>query len=160
MTSGSSSIAARPIVSAFRSMPGPLVAVIPRWPAKAAPTRHVDRRDLVLGLDRADAEAVVAGEVVEELGGRGDRIGGEERLQPALDAGGDQAQRKRLGAVDVAVLAGVERRRLDFDRGRRQLGGLAEVVAGFEGGDVGVPDRRLFRELLFQPGDRGSIGRP
>ena len=37
-TSGSSIATARPIVSAFRSMPGPLVAVTPRWPAKAAPS--------------------------------------------------------------------------------------------------------------------------
>ena len=37
-TSGSSSATARPIVSDFRSMPGPLVAVTPRWPANAAPS--------------------------------------------------------------------------------------------------------------------------
>ena len=43
--------------------------------------RHVDGGDLVLGLHGADAEAVVAREVVQQLGGRGDRIGGEERLQ-------------------------------------------------------------------------------
>ena len=37
-TSGSSSATARPIVSAFRSIPGPLVAVTPRWPPNAAPS--------------------------------------------------------------------------------------------------------------------------
>ena len=39
MTSiGSSSITARPIVSCFRSIPGPLDAVTPRWPPNAAPS--------------------------------------------------------------------------------------------------------------------------
>ena len=37
-TSGSSIATASPIVSAFRSMPGPLVAVTASWPAKAAPS--------------------------------------------------------------------------------------------------------------------------
>ena len=37
-TSGSSYATASPIVSAFRSMPGPLVAVTPRCPEKAAPS--------------------------------------------------------------------------------------------------------------------------
>ena len=37
-TIGSSSITARPTVSAFRSRPGPLVAVTPRLPPNAAPT--------------------------------------------------------------------------------------------------------------------------
>ena len=35
---GSSSAAARPIVSCFRSIPGPLVAVTPRCPPKDAPS--------------------------------------------------------------------------------------------------------------------------
>ena len=37
-TIGSSSIIARPIVSALRSMPGPLVAVTPSAPPNAAPS--------------------------------------------------------------------------------------------------------------------------
>ena len=38
ITIGSSSATARPIVSALRSMPGPLEAVTPRLPPKAAPS--------------------------------------------------------------------------------------------------------------------------
>ena len=38
MTIGSSMIAASPSVSAFRSMPGPLVPVTARWPANDAPS--------------------------------------------------------------------------------------------------------------------------
>ena len=37
-SSGSSRLTARPMVSALRSIPGPLVAVTPRCPANAAPT--------------------------------------------------------------------------------------------------------------------------
>ena len=37
-TSGSSRLMARPSASDLRSSPGPLVAVMPRWPANAAPT--------------------------------------------------------------------------------------------------------------------------
>ena len=38
MIIGSSMITASPSVSAFRSMPGPLVPVTARWPANAAPS--------------------------------------------------------------------------------------------------------------------------
>ena len=78
----------------------------PELAGEGGAERHVGGGDLVLGLDGADAEAVVAGEVVEQLGGGRDRVAGEEQLQAAPDAGRDQAQRHRLGAVDVAVLAG------------------------------------------------------
>ena len=37
MSSGSSRLMARPIVSALSARPGPLVVVTPRWPPKAAP---------------------------------------------------------------------------------------------------------------------------
>ena len=38
ITIGSSSATASPIVSALRSMPGPLVAVTPSWPPNDAPS--------------------------------------------------------------------------------------------------------------------------
>ena len=38
ISSGSSRLTARPIVSDFRAMPGPLVVVTARWPPKAAPS--------------------------------------------------------------------------------------------------------------------------
>ena len=38
ITSGSSSITARPMVSIFSARPGPEVAVTPSWPAKDAPS--------------------------------------------------------------------------------------------------------------------------
>ena len=74
---------ARPIVSAFRSMPGPLVAVTPRLPAEGGAERHVGGGDLVLGLNRAHAEPLVARQLVEQLGRGRDRVAGEEQPQPA-----------------------------------------------------------------------------
>jgi len=41
---------ARPIASDLRQTPGPLVAVTPRAPPKAAPMAHADGGDLILGL--------------------------------------------------------------------------------------------------------------
>src|SRR3954463_5001339 len=91
MTMGSSSITARPIVSALRSMPGPLVAGTTSRPPNAAPSamlgaagrpeRRVRGGDLVLGRDGAHAVVLVARELVEELGGRGDGIRREQERQ-------------------------------------------------------------------------------
>ena len=125
--------------------------------------RHVGRGDLVLGLDRVHPETPVARQGVQQLGGRGDRVGGEEEPEPGLDAGRDQAQGERLGAVDVAVGAGRCGRRLDLVVNRQQLGGLAEVVARPERGEVGVAQRRRVLELLLDPGDarlRGAAVHP
>ena len=90
--SGSSIATASETVSAFRSIPGPLVAVTPSLPGEGGAQRHAGRGDLVLGLHRAHAEPLVAGEAVQQLGGGRDRIAGVEELQPALHAGGDQAR--------------------------------------------------------------------
>ncbi len=82
-TSGSSSITASPSVSAFRSMPGPLVPVTPRCPANDAPSAIAGGGDLVLGLEREHAEVLESRELVQQLGGRGDRIAGVEQRKPA-----------------------------------------------------------------------------
>jgi hypothetical protein len=38
-----------------------------------------DAGDLVLGLERADAEVLVLRELVQDVGGRGDRVAAEEQ---------------------------------------------------------------------------------
>ena len=58
--------------------------------------------------------ALVLAELVEDVGGRGDRVGAEEQRQPGLHAAGDQAVGQREVAGDVAVGAGRHRRRLDL----------------------------------------------
>ena len=66
ITSGSSAVTARPMPSLLSAMPGPLEPVTPMAPPKAAPMAAVDGRDLVLGLDRADAEALVHRQLFED----------------------------------------------------------------------------------------------
>ena len=55
ITSGSSAMLARPIISVLRESPGPLVAVMDFLPAKEAPDGRADAGDLVLGLEHRAA---------------------------------------------------------------------------------------------------------
>jgi hypothetical protein len=48
ISSGSSSVIASPIVSCFRTIPGPAEVQTPSAPPNDAPERRADRRDLVL----------------------------------------------------------------------------------------------------------------
>ena len=57
ITIGSSSITASPIVSAFRSMPGPAGRGDPEVAAEGGAERHLGGGDLVLGLNRGHADA-------------------------------------------------------------------------------------------------------
>ena len=82
ISSGSSRLMASPIVSDLRSMPGPEVVVTPRAPPKAAPRAAPIAGDLVLGLKGPHPELLVLRQLVEDVGGRGDRIGPEEEGQP------------------------------------------------------------------------------
>ena len=91
--------------------------------------RGADAGDLVLGLERRDAERLVLAQLVEDVGGRRDRVGAEEQRQPRLHAAGDQAVGQRQVAGDVAVGARRHRRRLDLVGHREGLGRLAEVPA-------------------------------
>ena len=102
-TSGSSVITARPIASDFSEMPGPDVVVTPSAPPKEAPIAERDAGDLVLGLEGADAEGLVLGQLVEDVRRRRDRVRAQEQRQPRALAGGDQAEGERLVAGDVAV---------------------------------------------------------
>ena len=113
--------------------------------AEGGAERHVRGGDLVLGLHGADAEALVARELVQELGGGRDRVAGEEQRQAAADARRDQPQGRRLRPVDAAVGAGLGGGGLDLVVDLKQLGRLAEVVAGPEGGQVRLHHRRRRR---------------
>ena len=79
--------------------------------AERAAERRAERgargRDLVLGLEGLDAERLVARELLEDRRGRRDRVGAEVELQPRLPRRGDEADRERLVAGDVAVGAGL-----------------------------------------------------
>ena len=96
-------------------------------PAERRSESHPRRGDLVLGLNRLDAELRVARELVQQLGRRRDRIARKQKPQTAPGARRDQPQRQRGRAVDVAVCARRDvRRRLDLILDVEQLGRLAE----------------------------------
>ena len=118
-----------------------------------------DAGDLVLGLERRDAERLVLAQLVEDVGGRRDRVGAEEQRQPRLHATGDEAVGQRQVAGDVAVGARRHRRRLDLVGHREGLGRLTEVPARAVGRHVGVADVGHLGEPLLQERD-GRLGRP
>ena len=123
--------------------------------------RRADAGDLVLGLERGHAERLVLAQLVEDVRGRGDRVGPEEDRQAGLHAAGDQAVGEREVAGDVAVGARRHRRRLDLVADHERLGGLAEVPAAVERGDVGVADRRApWRSASAGTGSSTRSGRP
>ena len=126
--SGSSSMTPSPTVSAFRTTPGPGR----RADAERAAERGAERRagggDLVLGLEGADAELLVARELLEDRRGRRDRVRAEVERQLALHAGGDEAERQRLVARDLPVEARARIfGRLDLVRDDEVLARLAVV---------------------------------
>ncbi len=120
--------------------------------------RDVRRGDLVLGLQRDDAEVLVPAQLVQELGRRRDRVAGIEQREPTAVGGRHQPPRQRGGARDVAVSTGFDGGRGDLVRLGEQLGGLAEVVSRLERGDVRVEDLLLAAELALEPAQRG-LGR-
>ena len=75
----------------------------PEVPGERRAERRADAGDLVLGLERRDAEGLVLAQLVQDVGGRGDRVGAEEDRQPGLHAAGDQPVGQRQVAGDVAV---------------------------------------------------------
>ena len=103
MISGSSTETARPMVSALSAMPGPEVVVTPSAAAERRAERRADAADLVLGLERADPEPLVLGQLVQDVRGRRDRVGAEEQRQPGPPGRGDQAVGQRAVAGDVPV---------------------------------------------------------
>ena len=105
---GSSRLTARPMVSDLRSTPGPEVVVTPRRAAEGGSEGGADAGDLVLGLEGAHPELLVLGQLVEDVRGRGDRVGSEEEGQAAQQAGGDEPPGGGGVPGDVHVLAGLE----------------------------------------------------
>src|SRR6185503_8800346 len=105
------------------------------------------RRNLVLRLERAHAEGLVARELLEDRRRGRDRVGAEEEVEAALDRGSDEAVRDGRVAGDLPVDARSELRRLDLVRDDEVLARLAVVVAGHERPRVRLDDLRARREL-------------
>src|SRR5262249_55179451 len=107
--------------------------------------------NLVRGLDGPDGKILQLDELVQDVAGRGDGVAGEDQLLVGADGGADQAVGEGLVAGDLSVSAGRQGGPGDAVVDRQQLAGLAVVVAGLEGGDVGVAELRLAGELLLDP---------
>ena len=76
----------RPIVSDFSAMPGPDVVVTPSAPPNAAPSAAPTPAISSSAWKVRDAEALVLAQLVQDVGGRGDRVGAEEQRQAGLAA--------------------------------------------------------------------------
>jgi hypothetical protein len=129
--------------------------------AESRPQCRADARDLVLGLEGPYAEVLVLAQLVQDVRGRGDRVGAQEQREVGLARGRDQAVRQGQVPGDVPVRTDREglHRRGHLVADREVLGGLAEVPAGAEGGDVGGRDVGLPGELRLQE-LLGALGRP
>ena len=142
-TSGSSTMTARPMRLGLERDARAGAGGQPERAAVARADGGADRRDLVLGLERLDAEVLVARQLVEDVAGRRDRIGAVEQLagRPA-----SSAARKPSAVASLPVMfryvPGRQLRRPDAVVRVEHLGRLAERVAGLERALVGLGDDR------------------
>ena len=149
-SSGSSRETARPMVSVFRSSPGPLVVVTPSEPAVRRSQCRAHACDLVFGLEGPHTEVLVLGELVQHVRGRGDRVAAEEHGQLGEVARGHYAPGQGGVARDVGVGARRQMSGLDLVGRLEHLGRLAEVPPGLERQGVGLP-HHLVGEALCDP---------
>ena len=112
---------------------------------------HADRRDLVFGLHRADAEVLVLRELVQDVGRRRDRVRPQRDRELRELAGGHDAPRERGVAGDARVLAGGKLGGLDLETDADRFGRLSEVEAGEERCLVRGLDLFVAAELLGDP---------
>ncbi len=146
---------ARPMPSLLRAMPGPLVPVMPSEPPNAGADGRADGRDLVLGLEGLDAEALEGCQLVQDVAGGRDRVAAVEQRPAGELAGGEEAEGRGLVAGDVAVEAGRQLGLRHVVVLREGFRGLAVVVAGLERRDVGLGDLGVaVAEALFDVLDR------
>ena len=121
--------------------------------------RGADGGDLVLGLEGADAEALVPRQLLEDRARGRDRVRAEEEVEPGQLRGGDQPVGERGVAGDLAVDARGQLRRRDLVADREVLRGLAVRVAGLERGRVRLRDLGPLAELLLDELER-PLGGP
>ncbi len=125
---------------------------------EGGPQGHVRRGDLVLGLERAHAEVLVAGQLVQDVRGGSDRVGAVEQRELRLLGGSYQSPGQGGIARDVGVRTGLERGGLHHVSGLGGLGGEAVGVSGLERRHVGLCDLGALAELGLHPFDRGLLG--
>src|SRR4029079_6565578 len=120
----------------------------PERAAERRAQRSTGSGNLVFGLERANAEVLVAGELLEDPRGRRDRVRTEKERQLRLDRRGDEPERERLVAGHVTVDAGRHLRRRDLVLDGEGLGRLPERVAGLQRAGFRLGVVLLLRKLL------------
>ena len=113
--------------------------------------RHRDRGDLILGLHGAHPEVLVSRELVQDVGGRGDGIAGQEQREARPHAGRHQADRQGHIAGDVAIGARLQGGGLDHEAVCEDLGRLPEGETGPESAKVGLRHLGPLAELILYP---------
>ena len=155
ISSGSSRLTARPIASDLRSTPGPARGGDAEVPGERSTDRDADRGDLVLGLQRAHAEVLVRGELVQDVGRRRDRVRRVEHRAACADC--DAARRpydEREVAGDVAVVTGREACRRDRVRdGRTARRSRRSCSPALNAARFAALHHLAARELLLDPLD-------
>ena len=106
-------------------MPGPLEAVTPIAPPKAAPMADVMAAISSSAWNVRTPKFLCCDQFVQNVAGRRDRIAAVEQVAAAALGGGDQAPGHGLVAGDVAVLA----RRQARPCGREKWLTMASVVS-------------------------------
>ena len=131
----------------------------PEGAAEGGAQGRADAGDLVLGLEGPDAELLSPGELVEDVGCRGDRVAPQKQGKAGQPGGGDQSPGEGLVAGDLDVLTLLERGGAHLVVRLEELRRLAEVVAGPERPGVGLGHRRPVGEALGDPLEgRGRSG--
>ena len=111
--------------------------------------RRAHGRNLVLGLEGLYPEVPVARNLVEDVAGRRDRVGGQKHRLPKLYGRADDAPGQGGVACDVPVVTGLDLGLGHDVRNREELGGLAERMAGLQDAQVGFEYVAL--ELAGEP---------
>ena len=101
-------------------------------PGERCAERHARCCNLVFGLHRANAKVLGLGELVQNVGSRGDWVAAQKHGQLRELSGGNESPCEGHVASDVGVLPRWHMRRLDLKRVIEQLSGFTEVVAGVE----------------------------
>ena len=103
ISSGSSRETASPIVSDFSATPGPEVVVTASEPPKAAPSAAPIPAISSSAWKVRTPKFLCRRQLVQDVGGRGDRVRAEVQRQLGLPGGGDQPVGQGEVAGDVAV---------------------------------------------------------
>ncbi len=131
------------MASPFSASPGPEVLVQASLPAKEAPMADADTRNLILGLKSNGSQMLALGNLLQDLGGRGNGIGSQEELQSRLLSSSQQAPGSGLVAGNVPEQALLPFHRIHMESGGKCLDGLRVIITLVKYRNVGFHQSRV-----------------